>query len=113
MAHNPSVSEYLCKGGATSDGIDGFLISVIHLKTIGKKAHHEVQRLWERLLRHRQTTKKKHERFDFRKDLKQYWSSVTKGEVTPSEAIDANPQSFVSKLYFAINKKKELQSCYS
>ena len=42
MAHNPSVSEYLCKGGATSDGIDGFLISVIHLKTIGKKAHHEV-----------------------------------------------------------------------
>ena len=30
--------------------------------------------------------------------------------MTPSDAIDADPQSFVSKFYFAINKKKNYKA---
>ena len=101
MAYCTKAVEYLRGNGVTNDEIDIFFIFVAHLKMVRKKPVIRC-RLWTRLLRHRQTPYKKHERFDFYDDLKWYLWDVTKGEVVdddhPSNAIYVDSESFVKSL---------------
>ena len=81
MAYTTKAVEYLCGSGATNGKIVDFFYFCSTFKDSGKKARYEIYRLWARLLRHRRTPYKKHQRFDFHDDLKWYLRDVTKVKV--------------------------------
>ena len=85
MAKTEAVAICLRLGGATNKEVDDFLDFYL-FRDQGDTARYECSRLWESLLRYRETPYKKYDHFDFDEILKDNIRSVTNGEI-----VDANP----------------------
>ena len=116
MAYTTKVAEYLHDGGATNDEMDDLIYFCRTFKDGEKKTHYKVHRLLARFLRHSWTPYKKHGRFDFRSNWKQFLLGGTKREVVdddpPSNAIYVGSESFVKIVVRLLDKALQLRTLW-
>ena len=98
MALCRAVEDYLKEVGAKNDKIDKFSDFCSIFSKDEKTARYECYRLWSRLLHHRRTSFKRHDRFGFDKCLKEYLRFVSEEEIVSTEptanAIFVSPVDF-------------------